>query len=107
MHEQQPHSGDTGRQSFVEWKADLIKLGRQVALDESCRDGLREGRPITNTEAYALDAWIHSNPSDGELEMFRLIRGMDNARFDTWKKLFNCSGTGEEGPQGQSGKVDD
>jgi len=107
MNEQQPITGPTCRLSFADKKQQLVDLGREIATDKTCRNGQRQGRAMTNIEGLALDAWIHSGPPASELEIFRQIRGMSDASFDTWKKIFNCGGTGAESPQGPSWEADD
>jgi hypothetical protein len=97
MNEQQNTTGPTCQSSSGD-RSKQIELGREVALDETYKDGSRQGRPVTNVEAFALDAWIFSRPPDSELETFRQIRGMTDASFNTWKEIFDCGGTGAESP---------
>jgi len=39
----------------------LMRLGQEVASDQTCHDMMRQGRPLTNFEMMAYRLWHQSN----------------------------------------------
>jgi hypothetical protein len=96
---QQNDSGVTCPSSYA--GNDLLTLGWQVAMDPTCVDMGRQGRPIKMYEFRALTAWADQAPED-ELLQYQHTRGFSDADFDTWKRLHNRGRTGVADSQGQA-----